>query len=108
MRNDENSTRVRGMLGLAMRAGRVIIGTEQVCVALKKGKIKLALVARDASPSTKKRIAVKCEFYGVSLKEIQIDAAELGDLLGKTYAPAVVGVADDGFARELILASKSE
>ncbi len=96
------------MLGLAMRAGRVIIGTEQVCVALKKGKIKLALIARDASLPTKKRIAVKCEFYGVTSVETQIDAAELGALLGKTYAPATVGVTDDGFARELIAASKSE
>ncbi len=108
MQNDEKLTRVRGMLGLAMRAGRVIIGTEQVCVALKKGKIKLALVARDASSSTKKKIAVKCEFYGVTSVEISIDASELGALLGKTYTPAVVGVTDEGFAKELILASKSE
>ena len=105
---DENLTRVRGMLGLAMRAGRVIIGTEQVCVALKKGKIRLALVARDASQSTKKKIAVKCEFYGVTSVEIQLGAEELGALLGKTYTPAVVGITDEGFARELLLASKSE
>ncbi len=96
------------MLGLAMRAGRVIIGTEQVCIALKKGKVRLALVARDASLSTKKKIAVKCEFYGVTSVEIPIDATELGALLGKTYAPAAVGVTDEGFARELIAASKSE
>ena len=96
------------MLGLAMRAGRVIIGTEQVCVSLKKGKIRLALVAHDASQSTKKRIAAKCEFYGVTLVETPIDAAQLGALLGKTYAPMVLGITDDGFATEILTASKSE
>ena len=103
---DENLTRVRGMLGLAMRAGRVIIGTEQVCVALKKSKIRLALVTRDASPATKKKIACKCEFYGVTSLEINIDSAELGALLGKTYTPMVVGITDEGFAKEIIAASK--
>ena len=102
-----DATRVRGMLGLAMRAGRVIIGCEQVVLALKKkGRIRLALVASDASSATKKKIAAKCEFYGVTLTELQLGTCELGDLLGKTYAPAVVGITDEGFARELILASK--
>lgn len=94
------------MLGLAMRAGKVIIGTEQVCVALKKGRVRLVLVASDASVSTKKKITVKCEFYGITSVEIPIDTAALGALLGKTYAPAAVAVTDDGFARELIAASK--
>ncbi len=102
-----NDTRVRGMLGLAMRAGRVVIGCEQVTVALKKkGRVRLVLVATDASAATKKKIAAKCEFYGIPLVEIQLDTGSLGDLLGKTYAPAVVGITDDGFARELALASK--
>lgn len=100
-------TRIRGMLGLAMRAGRVVIGTEQVCVALKKkGRVCLVLVAMDASISTKKKITVKCEFYGVTSVEIPIDTAGLGALLGKTYTPAVVGITDEGFARELLAASK--
>ena len=100
-------TRVRGMLGLAMRAGRVVIGTEQVCVALKKkGRIQLVLIAADASPSTKKKITVKCEFYGVASVELPLDTEALGALLGKTYTPAVVGITDEGFARELLLASK--
>jgi len=95
------------MLGLAMRAGRVVIGCEQVIVALrKKGRIALALVASDASSATKKKITAKCEFYGVDLIELQLDASALGDLLGKTYAPAVVGIADEGFAREISAASK--
>lgn len=106
MQTSDGLTRVRGMLGLAMRAGRVIIGTEQVCVALKKGKVRLALVTCDASSATKKKITVKCEFYGVTSVETRIDSAELGSLLGKTYSPMVVGITDEGFAKEILAASK--
>ena len=49
--------RVKGMLGFAMRAGKVIIGTEQVLVALKsRGRVRLVLVADGVSDATKKKI----------------------------------------------------
>ena len=90
------------MLGLAMRAGKVVIGTEMVCNALpKRGRVKLVLVARDASDATKKKIRTKCEFYGVAEEESSLDTGELGRLLGKTYGPAAVAVIDEGFAREI-------
>ena len=91
-----------GMLGLAMRAGKVIAGTEMVCVALpKKGKVKLVILSDEASEGTRKKISTKCEFYGVSALTVRIDTAELGRLIGKTYGPACVGITDDGFANEL-------
>ncbi len=103
--SNDNLTRVRGMLGFAMRAGKLILGTEQVCAALgKKGRVRLVLIARGVSDLTKKKLTVKCEFYGVRTIETAIDADELGRLLGKTYAPACVAITDDGFAREIILA----
>lgn len=90
------------MLGLAMRAGKVVIGTEMVCNSLAKaGRVRLVLVASDASESTKKKIRTKCEFYGVRKEELPLDTGEIGKLLGKTYGPAAVAVADEGFAREI-------
>ncbi len=88
-----------GMLGLAMRAGKVIIGTEQVCISLSKKKIPLVLVSAGASDGTKKKICCKCEFYAIPLIEIDIDTDELGRLLGKTYTPAVIGISDVNFAK---------
>ena len=100
--------RVRGMLGFAMRAGKVVIGTEQVVAALpSKGRIKLVLMAEGISDATKKRITGKCEFYGVECIELKMNSDDLGDLLGKTYSPAVVGVADEGFALEIKKASQT-
>lgn len=105
----DSRTRIRGMLGLAMRAGKVIIGTEQVCLALpRRGRVRLVMVSAGASDATKKKVTVKCAFYGVESIEVEMDTNELGSLLGKTYAPACVAVTDDGFAREILKAHMSD
>lgn len=95
--------RLRGMLGFAMRAGKVAIGTETVCKAMasSKDKPKLVVIASDVSSGTLKKIITKCEFYGIKSVQINIGADELGDLLGKTYSPATVGIMDDGFAEQI-------
>ena len=87
------------MLGLAMRAGKVVIGTEQVFSALGRGRLHLVLVSEGASDASRKRITVKCEFYGVKVIEVQLPIEELGRVLGKTYGPACVGISDEGLAR---------
>lgn len=103
MQSDPNQ-RLYGMLGFAMRAGRLCIGTPLVCKALgtkNLGGVRLVLVSESASDATKKKIRCKCEYYGVGLWEIPLSIEALGKLLGKTYAPAVIGVCDDGFAGEI-------
>ena len=92
------------MLGFAMRAGKVILGTESVCSAMaKNGKAKprLVLIAENASEGTKKKLLTKAEFYGIEAITINIDSSELGRILGKLYAPATVAVVDDRFAEEI-------
>lgn len=98
--------RLFGMLGFAMRAGKLTIGTEMVLRAVRQGKIKLVLVSDGASEGTKATVAKKCEFYKVDTVAVDTDGAQLGRLLGKTYAPVTVGVTDDGFAREIRLAAQ--
>ncbi len=100
----KTNTRLTGMLGFAMRAGRLIIGTESVCVSMaKQGKDKprLVAIAHDASQGTKKKLLTKAEFYGIETVIINIDSSELGRLLGKLYAPATVAICDDRFAEEI-------
>ena len=104
---NKSISRLRGMIGFALRAGKVIIGTEQVTVGMKRkgsDRIRIALIASDASEATKKKIRTKGEFYGIEVKEIELDTATLGSLLGKTYGPATVAICDDGFAKEIRLA----
>ena len=94
--------RVHGMLGLAMKAGKVVIGTEQVIAFLQKKRLKLVLLSGGSSDGTKKKISSKCEYYSVLLREIPIQTDELGTLLGKTYTPAVVGITDENFSKAII------
>lgn len=89
------------MLGLAMRAGKLIIGTELICRAMPRGVVKLVLISAHASCQTKKKLFVKSEYYGITAVEADIDTQTLGKLLGKTYSPAAVAVVDGGFAAEI-------
>ena len=102
--NNKSEIRLKGMLGFAMRAGKVIIGTELICSALAKGgkdRPRLVLIAHTASEGTKKKLLCKAEFYGVEAVTINIDSDELGRLLGKLYSPAAVAIIDDRFADEI-------
>ena len=97
-------TRFRGMLGFAMRAGKVLIGTDRVISALPdRGEkaVRLVLIANDASEATKKKLTFKCEFYRKEIIVAPLSGEELGKLLGKLYVPAVVAITDDRFADEL-------
>ena len=100
--NKAGSEKVLGMLGLAMRAGKLIIGTEQVFLAMQKScKPYLVFVSEGASDKAKERIGYKCEFYNVPVIQLALPPEELGRRLGKTYTPVCIGVVDEGFARRL-------
>ena len=105
-----NETRLRGMLGFAMRAGKISIGTELVCTAMasKKNPPKLVLVASSASEGSKKKVFTKCEFYEIKAVQLNMSAEELGSLLGKSFAPVTLGIMDEGFASEIIKAIGEE
>lgn len=108
MEND-GMKRLCGMLGFAMRAGKLIIGTENICRALSssKGKerVRLVVIACDASDLTKKKLYDKSKFYETEAKEVNITTEELGRMLGKSYAPAASAVTDEGFAKEISAAA---
>ena len=94
--------RILGMLGLAMRAGKVIIGADMICRSMaKKTDPMLVLMSSSASEGTKKKITCKCGFYNVELIEIDVDTERLGHLLGKTYTPAAVAVVERGIAEQI-------
>ncbi len=101
-RSPEMSDKLCGMIGLAQRAGKLVIGTEQVCTMLaKRGAIELVCVSATASDATKKKILTKCEYYGVKAITVDIEIGELGRIIGKTYTPACIGVTDENLAREI-------
>ena len=105
---NKSKSRLVGMIGFAMRAGKVVIGTDLVCTSMSRSgskRARLVILASDASDATKKKIKNKCEFYSVDFRVVDIDGDALGQLLGKTFAPAVIAISDDRFAEEIRLAS---
>ena len=60
--------KIYGLLGLCARAGKVVSGMDAVSDELKRSKIKLLIIAKDASEKTTKNIAYLAEKIG-SIKE---------------------------------------
>ena len=94
------------MLGFAMRAGRVLLGCDIVISAMQKGKARLIIISESASEGTKKKIKFKSEFYSVPMILTSLTGDELGERLGKSYAPVVLAVTDEGFAGEILKAKE--
>ena len=89
------------MLGFAMRAGKMIVGTDLVCRAMPSGRVKLVLISQGASDSTKKKLTTKCEFYGIRSVVADIDTEELARIIGKSFAVAAVAITEVAFAKEI-------
>lgn len=89
------------LLGLAFRAKKVVSGEELVLKELRKGRVKLVLLANDGSPNTKKKITDKCAYYQVPVVFIG-SRYELGQAIGKKER-VVVAVCEEGFAKKLKL-----
>ena len=96
------------MIGFARRAGKTVIGTDLICRAMPSGAMKLVVISASASQPTKKKLAVKSEFYGIPYVESEIDTECLAALLGKGGAVAAVGITDNAFADEIVKAKDSE
>lgn len=84
-------------LGLAMRAGKVVSGEDQVLDSIKSQKATFVLLSQDAGKSTKKRITDKCKTYQVPIYQYGT-REELGKAIGKP-ARVVIAITDAGFTR---------
>lgn len=94
-----SSQKWSNLLGLAMRARKVISGEELVIKEVRRGTAKIVLLSLDASDNTKKKITDKCSFYKVPLFEVE-NRYVLGEAIGKDER-VIVAVNDSGFAKKL-------
>lgn len=103
-----SAARILGMLGLAKRAGKLVAGTDAVIAAVaSQKKPDLCVCASDASERTKKQLADKCAFYGVTLVTVASAKDELASALGKKDGQtSACAVCDRGMAEKIILLGK--
>ena len=91
-----NNRSVIFALGLAQKAGKIASGDFAVKSALKGGKVKLLIIASDASDNSKKDIYYVAGLYSVKTIEI-LDREQLGMAIGKAKRTAIA-VLDANFA----------
>lgn len=95
-----NMDKIHSLLGIAMRAGKLVSGEDGTMLDLKKGKLNLVIVAIDASNNTKKLFKDKSSFRQVNYVELS-KKNDLGISIGKN-SRAVIGIKDIGFANKII------
>lgn len=93
------NNKVLGLLGLCTKAGKMCFGHDSCMDLISKQKIKLLMVAQDASDRTKKEFEIACKknnvkiyFYG--------KLEELSKAIGKNNK-AVIGIKEENFANEI-------
>lgn len=97
--NKQTEAKIYSLLGLAMRAGKVVSGDDTTLTEIKKGYVKLVIIADDASNNTKKLFKDKSSFRSIPYVHFSTKL-QLGLAIGK--APrAVLGIKDNGFAKKL-------
>ena len=94
--------KIQRLLGLALRARRVVAGTRGVWQALQGGRVRLLLFSRDMLPRTEKQFRVEAERCGTPVVAL-FSREELGAVLGRPPRE-VVGVLDGGFANGILQA----
>lgn len=96
---NNNKTKILQLLGIAMRARKVVTGEELAIREVQNGKASLVIVSEDASENTAKKITDKCTFFNVE-KQVFGSRAELGYAIGKE-SRVILAITDAGFAGKL-------
>lgn len=94
------SDRILGLLGLAVKGGKVEFGVFRTERAIDTEKAKLVILSGDIGESNKRRITAKCKNAGVRMISYS-DKVNLSHAVGKQNIPAVT-VCDEGFADAIV------
>ena len=91
--------RIFSMIGMAMKAGKIVSGEFATEKAVKTGKAWMVIVSEAASENTKKMFRNMCTFYEVPMY-VYGTKEELGHSMGKEFR-ASLAVTDEGFAKSI-------
>ena len=91
--------KILSMIGMAMKAGKVVSGEFSTEKAVKTGKAFLVIVSEAASDNTKKMFRNMCTFYEVPMY-IYGTKEELGHSMGKQFR-ASLAITEEGFAKSI-------
>ncbi len=95
-----NLVSVLGLLGLARKAGKLVIGEQAVRKSLQLSQVHLLVLATDSSTRTKLGFATYADASNITILEIGTKT-ELGSKLGRNLV-AVAAINDPSLAQEII------
>lgn len=93
-----NDQKILNLLGLAMRANKLVLGTEPTLSAIKLQKVGVAFFPSDGGKSQGKKLADKSNTYGVTLIQ-NFSREQLVHAIGVNRS--VFAIADRGFSRKI-------
>ena len=92
--------KIYGILGIAAKAGKVISGFDSIQENIKKGQVKLIIIAKETSEKTQKEVKFTCDRYGIPM-------VIFGNIEGNSHAigkknRALIGICDEGLAKRFL------
>ena len=93
------NNKILGLIGLAMKAGKVSFGSDSVEENIVKNKVKLVIVSKDSSERTKKKFEDICKNYRIPII-VDGDIENLSKAIGKNNK-AIIGIKDINFANSI-------
>lgn len=94
-----SENKIYSFIGLARKAGAVQTGEELVEKAVKRGKARLVIVAKDASLNTRGKIEHALNGTGIPMLLFG-EKERLGHALGKPFF-SVIAITDNGFSERI-------
>ena len=96
------NNKLTGLLGIARRAGCILIGFDAVRAALLAKKARLVLLAADCSEKTEKELRFAAQDSNCPIIAVSADKLALAGALGLNKPVAVVATDDSGFATAML------
>ncbi len=90
------NNKILGLIGLAMKAGKISFGSDSVEEDIMKRKVKLVIIANDSSERTKNKFINITKNYNIPLI-IDGNINEISKTIGKVNK-AIIGIKDTNFA----------
>lgn len=94
------NNRLCGLIGLAMKAGKLDVGEGRAEDGIRKGGSQLVILSDDASDNTRKKFTNMCQYREIPLVQLW-DRTQLGSCIGRDFA-VVISVTDPGFANRIL------
>lgn len=93
------NNKVLGLIGLAMKAGKVCFGADSVEENISNKKVKLLIISKESSERTQKKFIEICNKNNIPvIIDGEIDI--LSNAIGKNNK-AIIGIKDENFANSI-------